>query len=246
MCSARTAVNHLAKLINQPSLMKCYLALNLLDLLVINCGYPVHLVVSKKDFLNKLVYRFPPIVDDSLDKCHYIIMSLLKKWSVALSERSKHREDFGNIKLMVALLKNKGFPVPEVEQEAINAIVAHEEAQLRSKDELEREERIVHEARLEELLHRGTPTDLVAANELMKRLVGYSDDHGSSTYSSVEGQIDHELNLLGDKIELLSSMMEKGETFEAYSSLYEECKAAVPRLFHLANSELSEAVMSTR
>lgn len=227
--------------------MKCYLALNLLDLLVINCGYPVHLVVTKKDFLNKLVYRFPPFSDDSLDKCHYIIMSLLKKWSIALAERSKYHEDFGNIKLMVALLKNKGFPVPEVEPETINAIVAIDEAQLRSKEDLEKEERLVHEARLEELLYRGTPADLVAANELMKRLVGYSDDQNStSEYSLVEGRIDHELNLLGDKIELLSSIMEKGGSSESYGSLYEECKAAVPRLFHLANSELSEAIMSSK
>lgn len=29
-------------------------------MLVINCGYPMRLAISKRDLLNKLVYRFPP------------------------------------------------------------------------------------------------------------------------------------------------------------------------------------------
>lgn len=40
--------------------IQCLLALFLLDMLVINCGYPVHLSISKREFLNKLMYRFPP------------------------------------------------------------------------------------------------------------------------------------------------------------------------------------------
>lgn len=76
--SARQAVNHLGKLINDASPMRCYLALNLLDLLVINCGYPVHLMVAKKDFLNKLVYRFPPqpdVHDESHINSHHCVGS---------------------------------------------------------------------------------------------------------------------------------------------------------------------------
>jgi hypothetical protein len=35
------------------------LALNLLDICVKNCGYPFHLQISTKEFLNELVRRFP-------------------------------------------------------------------------------------------------------------------------------------------------------------------------------------------
>lgn len=33
--------------------------LYVLDMLVVNCGYPMQLEISQKEFLNKLVYRFP-------------------------------------------------------------------------------------------------------------------------------------------------------------------------------------------
>lgn len=225
--------------------MRCFLALSLLDSVVINCGYPAHLMVSKKDFLNRLVYRFPPQPDDTLDRCHYLIMSLIKKWSEALCQRSRYRDDFGNIRMMLALLKAKGFPVPEVEPSAIDAIAGLEGPSLQTKEQLEAEERLVNETRLDELLHRGQPADLVAANALMKKLVGYSakEENGGIEYNTAEARIDHELNLLADKIDLLESMKKESPDSEAYKGLYSECKRVVPRMFQLANSELSEAIM---
>lgn len=53
------ACEHVVTLVNDPSTMQCFLALSLLDLLMVNCGYPVRFYVSKKDYLNKLVFRFP-------------------------------------------------------------------------------------------------------------------------------------------------------------------------------------------
>lgn len=44
---------------------------------------------------------------------------------------------------------------------------------LKTKEELIEEERIVNEAKLEDLLRRGTQADLKAANELMKVMSGY-------------------------------------------------------------------------
>lgn len=202
-------------------------------------------MVSKKDFLNRLVYRFPAQPDDTLDKCHYMIMSLVKKWSEALCQRSRYRDDFGNIRMMLALLKAKGFPIPEIEPAAIDAIVGSEGSGLQTKEQLEAEERLVNETRLDELLHRGQPADLVAANALMKKLIGYSqnEEEGSIEYNTAEARIDHELNLLADKIDLLESMKQESPTSETYKTLYSECKRVVPRMFQLANSELSEAVM---
>jgi ADP-ribosylation factor-binding protein GGA len=31
----------------------------LLDIMVKNCGYPMHLIISSKEFLNELVRKFP-------------------------------------------------------------------------------------------------------------------------------------------------------------------------------------------
>lgn len=217
-----------------------HLALCLLDLLVINCGYPMHLAVSRREFLNKLVYRFPPnAFHDPLDKCHHIILTLLKKWTVALSERSKHHGDFGNIRLMASLLRAKGFPSPEVREAEIDAIIAHERVGLRTKEELEAEERLVLETKLEELLNRGTPGDLRMANELMKKIIGYTEADNQQTYSKSESQIEHDLNLLHDKVILLESTGEGASR----DILLRECKDAIPRLFQLANSQLSEPVM---
>ena len=91
--------------------------------MTINCGYPVHLAITKRPFLNKLVYRFPPGPNYALDATHESILRLLQKWVVALCERSPHRNDFGNIRLMYSLLKSKGFTFPSVDESEIGAVV---------------------------------------------------------------------------------------------------------------------------
>lgn len=93
---------------------------------MVNCGYPVHLALSKRDFLNKLVYRFPPNPQHDLDQTHHLTLQLLQKWCIALCEKSKHKGDFGNIRLMHSLLKSRGFPFPRIDPAEINAIIGHE------------------------------------------------------------------------------------------------------------------------
>lgn len=58
-CSAREACHSLLTYINSRNPNQCLLALNTLDFLVKNCGYPIHLQISTKEFLNELVRRFP-------------------------------------------------------------------------------------------------------------------------------------------------------------------------------------------
>jgi hypothetical protein len=125
-------------------------------MLVINCGYPMYLAVSKRDFLNKLMYRFPPGPQYATDRTHEFILTMLGKWCVALCQRSQWGKEFGNIQLMHSLLKNRGFQFPTVDEEDVLA-----------------QERKVQEAKLEDLLRRGTPADLRVANELMKVMSGY-------------------------------------------------------------------------
>lgn len=99
----------------------------ILDTLVVNCGYPVQLAISKRDFLNKLVFRFPPGPNYQMDQTHEYILRLIGKWSEALCKRSKHRGDFGNIRLMYSLLKSKGFHFPPLQESEINAIIHNEQ-----------------------------------------------------------------------------------------------------------------------
>ena len=49
----------MVKLISQRDPQISELAIALLDNLVKNCGYPFHLQILRKEFLNELVKRFP-------------------------------------------------------------------------------------------------------------------------------------------------------------------------------------------
>lgn len=75
----------------------------------------------------------------------------------------------------------------------------------------------------------------------MKRIVGYdSQETGKMAYSTSEAQIEHELNSLADKVSLL-----KSTDGPQRQELLRACKEAIPRLFQLANSDLSEPLMRT-
>jgi len=79
---------------------------------------------------------------------------------------------------------------------------------------LEEEDRVAQSAKLQELIRRGTPRDLVAAQELMISLAGANPD-AKPDYRS---QALTELNKLEQKVILLNEMldnvdMEGGEKF---------------------------------
>jgi hypothetical protein len=81
-------------------------------------------------------------------------------------------------------------------------------------DELENEDREAQSAKLQELIRRGTPRDLAAAQELMKSLAGANPD-AKPDYRT---QVLNELNKLEQKIVLLNEMLdnvdtERGEKF---------------------------------
>lgn len=57
--SAREAIHSLLGNINSRNPNQSLLALTVLDHLVKNGGYPIHLQISTKEFLNELVRRFP-------------------------------------------------------------------------------------------------------------------------------------------------------------------------------------------
>jgi ADP-ribosylation factor-binding protein GGA len=92
---------------------------------------------------------------------------------------------------------------------------------LKSAEELEAEDREAQSAKLQELIRRGTPRDLAAAQDLMKSLAG-ADPDAKPDYRS---QALTDLNKLEQKVILLNEMLdnadvERGEKFvegDAYS-----------------------------
>lgn len=73
-----------------------------------NCGYPFHLQISTKEFLNELVRRFPerppPISPPPMAK----ILELINEWKATICMTSKHRDDLVHIRDMHRLLSYKG------------------------------------------------------------------------------------------------------------------------------------------
>jgi hypothetical protein len=93
------------------------LALNLLDICVKNCGYPFHLQISTKEFLNELVRRFPERPPIRPSKVQLKILETIEEWRSTICETSRYREDLGFIRDMHRLLSYKGYTFPEVRRE---------------------------------------------------------------------------------------------------------------------------------
>jgi hypothetical protein len=79
---------------------------------------------------------------------------------------------------------------------------------LKTAEELEEEDRAAQSAKLQELIRRGTPRDLAAAQELMKSLAGANPD----AKPDYRAQSLTELNKLEQKVILLNEMLDNVDT----------------------------------
>lgn len=82
---------------------------------------------------------------------------------------------------------------------------------MKSAEELEAEDREIQQAKLQELIRKGTPRDLAEANHLMKILSGY-DDKNKTDYRAKAAE---EVDQLRRKTDLLREMLlgvSEGET----------------------------------
>lgn len=217
-----------------------------------NCGYPIHHAISRKPFLNELVYGFPTN-PNKITNDQEKILKLLKKWTDGLSEKNRNACDFGYIRQMYCLLKGRGFKFPLVSQEEIDAF-GNSIGKIFTKEELEAERQIVHQTKLQEHLSKGTNSDLNAANELIKILC----DSESKESDLLESKIMDQLNLLSNKIDKLENWPNNNNEIEndqvgientnsnsdqIYQTCYDECRASIPALHRLANSELNSSTM---
>jgi ADP-ribosylation factor-binding protein GGA len=113
----REAASTLVQLINHRNPNVSLLALGLLDICVKNCGYPFHLQISTKEFLNELVRRFPERPPIRPSRVQSKILEAIEEWRGTICQTSRYKEDLGFIRDMHRLLLYKGYMFPEVRRE---------------------------------------------------------------------------------------------------------------------------------
>ncbi|KAG9124409.1 hypothetical protein FRC07_011723 [Ceratobasidium sp. 392] len=211
------------------------LALNLLQTLVNSLGHLFHLQIATKEFLNELVRRFPERPPPFPGPIMTRILDMIHEWKETLCKESRWKEDLGNIKDMHRLLGYKGYRFrdnPRSSQQAQTSVAAT--ANLKSPEELEEEDRAAQSAKLQELIRRGTPRDLAAAQELMKSLSGANPE----SKPDYRKQTMHELEKLQAKVILLNELLDnfvasRGEKFakgDAYDQVADVCRQARPKI----------------
>ncbi|KAI8090735.1 hypothetical protein BDF21DRAFT_436998 [Thamnidium elegans] len=263
MIRPRIAAQAIVRLINSTRSNQAMLALTLLDNCVKNCGYPFHLQIASKEFLNALVRRFPerpparyapnPVQsapENQWNHFDYVppqqflanpvmdrILYLIKEWKVALTELSRYKQDMQHIRDMYKLLKFKGYQFPELRDSSVAALAPTEA--LKSALELEEEDRIAKAAKLQELIRRGRPQDLVEANKLMKIMTGYDQKH----QTNFKEKFVEELHKIQNKARLLYEMldnMKKGDKIDSEGTTEElknACESSLPKIKNMLKEE---------
>ncbi|CAO3614282.1 unnamed protein product [Cunninghamella blakesleeana] len=168
------------------------------------------------------------------------ILYLIKEWKIGLAELSRYKNDLIHIKDMYRLLRYKGYRFPEIKQASLDALTPVDS--LRSPEEIEEEDRAAQGAKLQELIRRGRPQDLVEANRLMKIMTGY-DRKKIPDYSEM---FNEELQKIENKAVLLYEMLdnvkpgEKLNANEVMRDLEKACATALPKISKLVREEEDE------
>lgn len=113
----REAAITIVQFINHRNQNIALLALALLDICVKNCGYPFHLQISTKEFLNELVRRFPERPPIRPTRVQSKILEAIEEWQQTICQTSRYKEDLGFIRDMHRLLRIKGYIFPEIRRE---------------------------------------------------------------------------------------------------------------------------------
>ncbi|EIW75918.1 VHS-domain-containing protein [Coniophora puteana RWD-64-598 SS2] len=238
----RDAAQMIARLGNHRNPHLALLALDLLSTLVGKCGYPFHLQIATKDFLNELVRRFPERPPPFPNPVMGRILELIREWKEGICVNSRWKEDLGNIRDMYRLLVFKGYRFRESRRG--EAAVAQTEMDLKSAHELESLDREAQSAKLQELIRRGTPRDLAAAQELMKALAG-AEPEKKPDYRSLA--LD-ELAKVESKVILLSEMLDnvderngeqcvKGDAYDQVATILKNARPKLQKWIADAESE---------
>lgn len=233
--SPRDAVIAIVKLINSRDTHTAVFALALLDVLVKNCGYPLHLQISRKEFLNELVKRFPEHPPLRYSKVQRLVLTAIEEWYQTICKHAPYKDDLGFIRDMHRLLKYKGYVFPKINESDLSVLRPHE--QLKSPSEIQKEQEVAQAAKLEELIRRGKPEDLREANKLMKVMAGFKQDNANEAKQTIT----NELNKLKRKADLLNEMLSSSDSpdlqDDTLSSLYSNLKGAQPKFQKIIEEE---------
>ncbi|CAE6349092.1 unnamed protein product [Rhizoctonia solani] len=230
----REAAMAIAHNINHRNPHVSILALNLLQTLVNSLGHLFHLQIATKEFLNELVRRFPERPPPFPGPIMTRILDMIHEWKETICKESRWKEDLGNIKDMHRLLGYKGYRFRDAPRANQHSQSSEATANLKSPEELEQEDRDAQSAKLQELIRRGTPRDLAAAQELMKSLSGANPE----SKPDYRKQTMHELDKLQAKVILLNELLDnfdvsRGEKFakgDAYDQVASVLRQARPKI----------------
>ncbi|POR34882.1 ADP-ribosylation factor-binding protein GGA2 [Tolypocladium paradoxum] len=229
----REAATAIVGYINHRNPNVALLALSLLDICVKNCGYPLHLQISTKEFLNELVRRFPERPPIRYTRVQSKILEAIEEWRLTICDTSRYKEDLGFIRDMHRLLSYKGYMFPEVRRE--DAAVLNPSDNLKSPDEMEEEEKEAQSAKLQELIRRGAPEDLREANRLMKIMAGY-DTRSKTDYRAKAaeeiGKIQAKARLLEERLEAFrpGDTMTEGDVFSELASALQSAQPKIQKM----------------
>nr|XP_018265704.1 VHS domain-containing protein [Kwoniella dejecticola CBS 10117]OBR87862.1 VHS domain-containing protein [Kwoniella dejecticola CBS 10117] len=230
--SAREAAHGLLQHINSRNPNEAIIALAVLDHLVKNCGYPIHLQISTKEFLNELVRRFPERPPMVIGRVMGKILEMIHEWKNTLCVHSKYKDDLVHIRDMHRLLSYKGYRFKSFDAARAMA-AANPNEDLKSPEELEEEDRQAKSAKLQELIRRGTPRDLAAAQELMKALAGAEPekqpDYAAQTLSELD-KVQSKAILLNDMLNNAKEGEKVGLEGDVYDQVAIACKGARPKI----------------
>ncbi|OAA59838.1 VHS subgroup [Niveomyces insectorum RCEF 264] len=234
----REAATTIVGYVNHRNPNVALLALNLLDICVKNCGYPFHLQISTKEFLNELVRRFPERPPARPTRVQQKILAAIEEWRGTICETSRYKEDLGFIRDMHRLLSYKGYTFPEVRRE--DAAVLNPSDNLQSAEEMEEEEREAQSAKLQELIRRGTPEDLQEANRLMKVMAGYDTrskvDYRAKAAEEV-AKIQQKARLLEERLAAFQPGADSMRDGDVFDELAAALSSAQPKIQKMCEEE---------
>ncbi|KAF9142670.1 hypothetical protein BGX30_002418 [Mortierella sp. GBA39] len=226
----REAAIYIVRLVNHKNMHVGMLALTLLDNCVKNCGYPFHLQIATKEFLNALVRKFPERPLTVPTPVQTRVLEMIQEWYTTLCKTSRYKEDLIHIRDMHRLLAFKGYRFPPA-RTTTTAVLNSVDA-LKSSAQLEEEDRAAQAAKLQELIRRGRPEDVRAANELVKKMTGYEQEEKPDYAEQASAELDKILSKATMLIEMLNEVktgeiIGRGDIFE---DIYGTCKAAQPKV----------------
>ncbi|KAL6940634.1 hypothetical protein ACO0QE_004546 [Hanseniaspora vineae] len=239
----RDAVLLIVKIINHGNPHSAVCALNLLDVLVKNCGYPLHLQISRKEFLNELVKGFPERPPSRFSKVEKMILTAIEEWYQTICKHSTYKEDMGYIRDMHRLLKYKGYTFPHIKEEDLSVLKPSNH--LKTASEIQKEQEIAQAAKLEELIRRGRPEDLREANKLMKVMAGFKEDNAIQAKNAIK----EELTKLQRKADLFKEMLASPEldvSNETVQELYSALKVSQPKFQKIIEEEQDDQELVTQ